>query len=69
VPFFGLFRGTNRAPVVCRGNNFEVYGVGISWHRGHMFDQPRVVQGVDLGPRCEVVGGSFFEAVPDGGDA
>ncbi len=37
--------------------------------RGVLFDQPQVVQGVDLGPRCEVVGGSFFEAVPDGGDA
>ncbi len=37
--------------------------------RGVLFDQPHVVQGVDLGPRCEVVGGSFFEAVPDGGDA
>ena len=37
--------------------------------RGVLFDQPRVVEGVDLGPRCEVVGGNFFEAVPDGGDA
>src|SRR5712691_4909452 len=37
--------------------------------RGVLFDQPHVVQGVDLGPRCQVVGGSFFEAVPDGGDA
>ena len=37
--------------------------------RGVLFDQPQVVQGVDLGPHCEVVGGSFFEAVPDGGDA
>ncbi len=37
--------------------------------RGVLFDQPHVVEGVDLGPRCEIVGGSFFEAVPDGGDA
>jgi O-methyltransferase domain/Dimerisation domain len=37
--------------------------------RGVLFDQPQVVQGVDLGPRCEVVGGSFFDDVPDGGDA
>jgi hypothetical protein len=37
--------------------------------RGVLFDQPHVVEGVDLGPRCEVVGGDFFEAVPDGGDA
>ena len=37
--------------------------------RGVLFDQPHVVRGVDLGPRCEVVGGSFFEAVPDCGDA
>lgn len=44
--------------------------------RGVLFDQPRVVEGA--GPlleragaaeRCEVVGGSFFEAVPDGADA
>lgn len=37
--------------------------------RGVLFDQPHVVRGVDLGPRCDVVGGSFFDAVPDGADA
>jgi hypothetical protein len=37
--------------------------------RGVLFDQPHVVDGVDLGERCDVVAGSFFEAVPDGGDA
>jgi hypothetical protein len=37
--------------------------------RAVLFDQPHVVESVDLGPRCEIVGGSFFEAVPDGGDA
>jgi hypothetical protein len=44
--------------------------------RGILFDQPHVV--ADAGPlleqagvadRCEVVGGSFFEAVPEGADA
>ena len=37
--------------------------------RGVLFDQPHVVEDLDLGPRCEIVGGSFFEAVPGGGDA
>ncbi len=40
--------------------------------RGVLFDQPHVVQGADLGAvadRCQVVGGSFFEAVPAGADA
>lgn len=37
--------------------------------RGILFDQPHVVAGVDLGPRCEIVGGSFFDAVPEGADA
>jgi hypothetical protein len=37
--------------------------------RGVLFDQPHVVQGVDLGERCEVVAGSFFDAVPEGADA
>jgi hypothetical protein len=36
---------------------------------GVLFDQPHVVAGVDLGERGEVVTGSFFESVPDGGDA
>jgi hypothetical protein len=37
--------------------------------RGVLFDQPHVVAGVDLGERCEIVAGSFFDAVPSGGDA
>jgi O-methyltransferase/methyltransferase family protein len=37
--------------------------------RGVLFDQPHVVAGVDVGVRCEVVPGSFFDAVPEGGDA
>ena len=36
---------------------------------GVLFDQPHVVQGVDLGERASVVAGSFFESVPEGGDA
>jgi hypothetical protein len=36
--------------------------------RGILFDQPHVVAGADVGERCEVVGGSFFEAVPGGAD-
>jgi O-methyltransferase domain/Dimerisation domain len=44
--------------------------------RGTLFDQPHVVDGVEanlrkLGVmnRCEIVGGSFFDSVPEGGDA
>ena len=37
--------------------------------RGVLFDQPHVVDGVDLGERCDVVAGSFFDAVPDGAQA
>jgi hypothetical protein len=44
--------------------------------RGVLFDQPHVVAGAGeilgaagVAGRCEVVGGSFFEAVPSGGDA
>ena len=37
--------------------------------RGVLFDQPHVVEGAAVGERCEVVGGSFFEAVPEGADA
>jgi hypothetical protein len=36
--------------------------------RGILFDQQHVVAGADVGERCEVVGGSFFEAVPGGAD-
>lgn len=34
-----------------------------------LFDQQHVVAGVDLGARGRVVAGSFFEGVPEGGDA
>jgi hypothetical protein len=36
---------------------------------GVLFDQPHVVEGVELGERGRVVAGSFFESVPEGGDA
>lgn len=44
--------------------------------RGVLFDQPQVIASADQGlasaglaQRCEIVGGSFFESVPEGGDA
>ena len=37
--------------------------------RGILFDQPQVVEGAVVGERCEVVGGSFFDTVPEGADA
>ena len=37
--------------------------------RGIVFDQPHVVAELDLGDGLEVVAGSFFESVPEGGDA
>ena len=37
--------------------------------RGVLFDQPHVVEAVAGGERLEVAGGSFFDAVPAGGDA
>jgi O-methyltransferase domain/Dimerisation domain len=44
--------------------------------RGVLFDQPQVVAGAEqvlraagVADRCQVGGGDFFEAVPDGGDA
>jgi hypothetical protein len=44
--------------------------------RGVLFDQPHVVAGADevlrtagVTDRCEVLGGSFFDGVPPGGDA
>jgi hypothetical protein len=37
--------------------------------RGILFDQPHVVEGAVVGERCEIVGGSFFDAVPEGADA
>lgn len=36
--------------------------------QGVLFDQPQVVQDLDLGPRVRIVGGSFFDSVPAGGD-
>jgi hypothetical protein len=36
---------------------------------GVLFDQAHVVDGVDMGDRGEVVGGSFFDGVPEGADA
>ena len=44
--------------------------------RGTLFDQPKVVVGAKavlqsfgVADRCEFIGGSFFESVPEGGDA
>jgi hypothetical protein len=44
--------------------------------RGILFDQPHVVSGAppvleaaQVVDRCEIVGGSFFSSVPEGGDA
>jgi hypothetical protein len=37
--------------------------------RGVLFDQPDVVAGAPRAERMEVAGGSFFDAVPAGGDA
>lgn len=43
--------------------------------RGVLFDLPQVVSGAsahltgDVGARCQIVGGDFFNSVPEGGDA
>jgi hypothetical protein len=44
--------------------------------RGILFDQPHVIEGArqildaaGVGDRCELIAGSFFDAVPAGGDA
>ncbi|MEV5833474.1 methyltransferase [Nocardia sp. NPDC052112] len=37
--------------------------------RGILFDLPEVVAEVRVPQRCTAVGGSFFDAVPEGGDA
>lgn len=44
--------------------------------RGILFDSPQVVEGAQatldaagVNDRCQLVGGSFFESVPEGGDA
>ena len=43
---------------------------------GILFDSPQVIEGAkalvdasDVGDRCQLVGGNFFESVPSGGDA
>jgi hypothetical protein len=37
--------------------------------RGVLFDQPHVVEGAEPADRLTAVAGSFFESVPEGGDA
>jgi hypothetical protein len=37
--------------------------------RGILFDREHVVDGADVGDRCERVAGDFFESVPGGADA
>lgn len=57
------------------GNQGALLAVILAHHpglRGILFDQPHVVAGAELGAvadRCEIVSGSFFEHVPEGGDA
>jgi len=61
------------------GGNGALLAAILAGHpatRGMLFDQPHVVAGAPpvlaaagVADRCEVVGGSFFEAVPAGGDA
>jgi hypothetical protein len=72
---FGLF---SRVVDVGGGQGALLAGI-LGAHattRGILFDQPHVVAGADellrkagVADRCEVVGGSFFERVPEGGDA
>ena len=72
---FGLF---SRVVDVGGGQGALLAGI-LGAHattRGILFDQPHVVAGADellrkagVAERCEVVGGSFFERVPEGGDA
>ena len=61
------------------GGHGELLAAILAAHpsmRGILFDQPQVVAGArrlleraGVADRCEVVGGSFFEAVPGGADA
>jgi SAM-dependent methyltransferase len=61
------------------GGNGSLLATLLAAHpsmHGVLFDLPRVVEGaaerlaeLGLAPRCQVVGGSFFERVPAGGDA
>src|SRR4051812_41470274 len=79
----GFSRRVNAAVVAA--HDFGRYGVivdiggghgallaGILAHhpgpRGVLFDQPAVVAGADA-DGIEIIGGSFFESVPEGGDA
>src|SRR4051794_23204270 len=79
----GLARRVNDA--VAAAHDFGRYGVLVDIGGGHgallagilarhpgvrgvLFDQPAVVAGADA-EGVEVVGGSFFESVPEGGDA
>jgi hypothetical protein len=79
----GLSRRVNAA--VAAAHDFGSYGVIVDVGGGHgallggilarhlgvrgvLFDQPAVVAGAES-DRFEVVGGSFFESVPEGGDA
>jgi hypothetical protein len=52
-----------------RGTLLEALLAANPGMRGILFDQPHVVEGVQPHDRLEVVGGSFFEAVPQGADA
>jgi O-methyltransferase/methyltransferase family protein len=54
------------------GGHGAFVGALLSAHpqmRGVVFDQPHVVADAPERERCEVVGGSFFDLVPEGGDA
>lgn len=51
-----------------RGALLEAILTAHPGSKGVLFDQPHVVEDVDLGSRIRVVGGSFFESVPTGGD-
>jgi O-methyltransferase/methyltransferase family protein len=72
------FSGT-RTLVDVGGGNGALLAAILKAHptmRGILFDLPHVVSGApqvlgDAGvvARCQVVGGSFFESVPEGGDA
>lgn len=51
-----------------RGALLEAIVTAHPGTEGVLFDQPHVVNDLDLGPRIRIVGGSFFESVPAGGD-
>ena len=52
-----------------RGSLIEAIVTAHPNVEGVLYDQPHVVATVDLGPRIQVIAGSFFESVPAGGDA